>query len=104
MKTITLKPFALCFAILGLGGTVSAQNDLNLPDVSQAAEVKQRVALKHFEYVALLGIEQRCVHLGDRYGRTAADASMGKKDSAEDSGPNRTGKILTGRRNLLIIR
>jgi hypothetical protein len=45
MKTITLKPFALCLAILGLGGTVSAQNDLNLPDVSQAAEVKQRVAL-----------------------------------------------------------
>ena len=45
MKTIMLKPFALCLAILGLGGTVSAQNDLNLPDVSQAAEVKQRVAL-----------------------------------------------------------
>ena len=45
MKTITLKPFALCLAILGLAGTVSAQNDLNLPDVSQAAEVKQRVAL-----------------------------------------------------------
>ena len=45
MKTITLKPFALCLAILGLGGTVSAQNDLNLPDVSQAAETKQRIAL-----------------------------------------------------------
>jgi tetratricopeptide (TPR) repeat protein len=45
MKTITLKPFALSLAILGLGGTVSAQNDLNLPDVSQAAEVKQRIAL-----------------------------------------------------------
>src|SRR5438477_9749232 len=45
MKTITLKPFVLCLAILGLGGTVSAQNDLNLPDVSQAAEVKQRIAL-----------------------------------------------------------
>src|SRR5437879_1081784 len=45
MKTITLKPFALCLAILGLGGTVSAQNDLNLPDVSQAAEAKQRIAL-----------------------------------------------------------
>ena len=40
-----LKPFALCLAIVGLGGTVSAQNDLNLPEVSQAAEVKQRVAL-----------------------------------------------------------
>src|SRR6266496_20379 len=45
MKTITLKPFALCLAILGLSGTVCAQNDLNLPDVSQAAEVKQRIAL-----------------------------------------------------------
>jgi hypothetical protein len=45
MKTFTLKPFALCLAILGLAGTVSAQNDLNLPDVSQAAEIKQRIAL-----------------------------------------------------------
>src|SRR6058998_245021 len=45
MKTITLKPFALYFAILALSGTVCAQNDLNLPDVSQAAEVKQRIAL-----------------------------------------------------------
>src|SRR5213080_1210526 len=45
MRTLTLKPFAICFAILGISGTVSAQNDLNLPDVSQAAEVKQRIAL-----------------------------------------------------------
>ena len=45
MKTITLRPFVLCLALLGLGGTVFAQNDLNLPDVSQAAEVKQRIAL-----------------------------------------------------------
>jgi len=45
MKTITLKSFAVCLAILGLARTVSAQNDLNLPDVSQAAEVKQRIAL-----------------------------------------------------------
>ena len=45
MKILTLKPFALCFAILRIGGIVSAQNDLNLPDVSQAAEVKQRIAL-----------------------------------------------------------
>jgi hypothetical protein len=45
MKTLTLKPFAFCFAILGISGTVSAQNDLNLPDVSQAGEVKQRIAL-----------------------------------------------------------
>src|SRR5216117_2875697 len=45
MKTITPKPFALYFAVLALSGTVCAQNDLNLPDVSQAAEVKQRIAL-----------------------------------------------------------
>jgi Protein of unknown function (DUF2911) len=45
MKTLTLKPFALCLVIVGLGGTVSAQSDLKLPDVSQAAEVKQRIAL-----------------------------------------------------------
>jgi len=45
MKTITLKPFALCLAILGVYQIVCAQNDLNLPDVSQAAEVKQRIAL-----------------------------------------------------------
>jgi hypothetical protein len=45
MKTLTLKPFAVCLAILALGGTVSAQNDLNLPDISQAADVKQRIAL-----------------------------------------------------------
>src|SRR6267142_5928706 len=45
MKTITFQPFALYVAILGLGGSLAAQNDLNLPDVSQAAEVKQRIAL-----------------------------------------------------------
>ena len=45
MKTPTLKPFALCLVISGLYGTVSAQSDLQLPDASQAAEVKQRVAL-----------------------------------------------------------
>lgn len=45
MKTLTRKPFALCLVILGLCGTVSAQSDLKLPDVSQAAEVKQRIAL-----------------------------------------------------------
>src|SRR5213595_3806800 len=45
MKTLTVKSFALCLVILGLCGTVFAQNDLNLPDVSQAAEVKQRIAL-----------------------------------------------------------
>ena len=45
MKTITLKPLVLCLAVAGLGQIASAQNDLNLPDVSQAAEVKQRIAL-----------------------------------------------------------
>src|SRR5436309_12706040 len=41
----TLRPTTLCLAIFGLTGAAFAQNDLNLPDVSQAAEVKQRVAL-----------------------------------------------------------
>ena len=45
MKTITFNPLVLCLVIFGVGGTVFAQNDLNLPDVSQAAEVKQRIAL-----------------------------------------------------------
>jgi hypothetical protein len=45
MKTITLTPFALYVAILGIAQIVFAQNDLNLPDVSQAAEVKQRISL-----------------------------------------------------------
>src|SRR5947207_14927506 len=45
MKTRMLKSFVLCLIVLGFGRSVSAQNDLNLPDVSQAAEVKQRIAL-----------------------------------------------------------
>src|SRR5215831_6311915 len=45
MKTTMLKPLVLCLAIAGISASVSAQNDLNLPDVSQAAEVKQRIAL-----------------------------------------------------------
>src|SRR5215471_7598246 len=45
MKTIKLQPFALCLAVLAVVAPVFAQNDLNLPDVSQAAEVKQRIAL-----------------------------------------------------------
>jgi DUF2911 family protein len=45
MNTITLKPFALCFAMVGFGQIAFAQSDLKLPDVSQAAEVKQRLAL-----------------------------------------------------------
>ena len=45
MKTIMLKPFVLCLVVAGLSQIASAQNDLNLPDASQAAEVKQRIAL-----------------------------------------------------------
>jgi Protein of unknown function (DUF2911) len=45
MKTIMLKPFAFCVAIVGLGQIAFAQSDLKLPDASQAAEVKQRIAL-----------------------------------------------------------
>jgi hypothetical protein len=45
MKTITLKLFVGYVVVVGIGGTVFAQNDLNLPDVSQAAEVKQQIAL-----------------------------------------------------------
>jgi len=45
MKTITLKPLILCLAVAGLGQIASAQSDLKTPDVSQAAEVKQRIAL-----------------------------------------------------------
>jgi len=40
-----LKPLVLCLAIAGLGQIASAQSDLKLPDVSQAAEAKQRIAL-----------------------------------------------------------
>src|SRR5215472_15146353 len=45
MKTTMRKPLVLCLAIAGLGQIASAQSDLKLPDVSQAAEVKQRIAL-----------------------------------------------------------
>jgi predicted negative regulator of RcsB-dependent stress response len=45
MKTITLKPLILCLAVAGLGQIAFAQSDLKLPDTSQAAEVKQRIAL-----------------------------------------------------------
>ena len=45
MKTLTVKSFALCLVIPGLCGTVFAQSDLKVPDVSQAAEVKQRISL-----------------------------------------------------------
>src|SRR5437588_9544954 len=50
MKTITFQPFALYVAILGLGRSLVAQNDLNLPDVSQAAEVKQQIALTDISF------------------------------------------------------
>src|SRR6516162_4306010 len=36
MKTITLRSLVLCLAVAGPGQIASAQNDLNLPDVSQA--------------------------------------------------------------------
>src|SRR5215467_13635419 len=45
MKTIKLQSFVLCLAVLSVGASVSAQSDLKLPDASQAAEVKQRIAL-----------------------------------------------------------
>src|SRR6476620_114781 len=45
MKIIKLQPLIPCLAILTVAGSALAQNDLNLPDVSQAAEVKQRIAL-----------------------------------------------------------
>ncbi len=45
MKTITIKLFVGCLAVVSLGQYASAQNDLNLPEASQAAEVKQRIAL-----------------------------------------------------------
>src|SRR5215470_17914095 len=45
MKTPTLKLLAVYFAITGVGASVFAQSDLKTPDVSQAAEVKQRIAL-----------------------------------------------------------
>jgi predicted negative regulator of RcsB-dependent stress response len=45
MKTITVKPLILCLAVAGLGQIAFGQSDLKLPDVSQAAEVKQRIAL-----------------------------------------------------------
>jgi hypothetical protein len=43
MKTLPLTLFIL--VVLGFGGIASAQSDLTLPDTSQAAEVKQRIAL-----------------------------------------------------------
>src|SRR5205814_4142571 len=43
--TVTVRPVALCLVIVALGRIAFAQSDLKLPDVSQAGEVKQRIAL-----------------------------------------------------------
>ncbi len=45
MKTLTVTLFTFCAIVLGFGGRSFAQSDLKLPDASQAAEVKQRIAL-----------------------------------------------------------
>ena len=66
MKTLTLKPFALCLVILGLCGTVSAQSDLKLPDASQAAEVKQRIALTDITVNYHRPVGERTKDLGRR--------------------------------------
>ncbi len=44
MKTLTLSATFLS-VVLGLTASVLGQNDLSLPDVSQAATIKQRIAL-----------------------------------------------------------
>jgi Protein of unknown function (DUF2911) len=45
MKITTLKLLSVFLATAGVGASAFAQSDLKLPDVSQAAEVKQRIAL-----------------------------------------------------------
>jgi hypothetical protein len=45
MTTPAITRFLLSILALGFTGIVSAQNDLNLPDASQAALIKQRIAL-----------------------------------------------------------
>src|SRR5581483_8776484 len=45
MKTLTLTLFTFCAVVLVLDENAFAQSDLKLPDTSQAAEVKQRIAL-----------------------------------------------------------
>ena len=45
MKLTHLKLVTFSFALVALAGAARAQNDLNLPDVSQAAEIKQQIAL-----------------------------------------------------------
>jgi Protein of unknown function (DUF2911) len=45
MKISPFKLFAICLATAGVTASAFGQSDLNLPDASQAAEVKQRIAL-----------------------------------------------------------
>jgi hypothetical protein len=45
MKIPMLKLFVVYLATAGVGASAFAQSDLKLPDVSQAAETKQRIAL-----------------------------------------------------------
>src|SRR5215468_6173764 len=45
MKLTRPKLVNLLLTIVAFACTARAQNDLNLPDVSQAAEIKQRIAL-----------------------------------------------------------
>jgi hypothetical protein len=45
MKLTHFKLVNFLFVLVGLACTARAQNDLNLPDVSQGAEIKQRIAL-----------------------------------------------------------
>ena len=45
MKQFNIKPFTYISIALGLVASALAQNDLNLPDVSQEAMTKQRIAL-----------------------------------------------------------
>jgi hypothetical protein len=45
MKLIRTKLFTVSLVLIAFAFTAQAQNDLNLPDASQAATIKQRVAL-----------------------------------------------------------
>ena len=45
MKLIRTKLFTVSVALVAFAFAAQAQNDLNLPDVSQAATIKQRIAL-----------------------------------------------------------
>jgi hypothetical protein len=45
MKLIRTKLFTVSLVLIAFAFTAQAQNDLNLPDASQAATIKQRIAL-----------------------------------------------------------